>query len=299
MNLTVPLDVPEDMQEEFISNYNALTFKTGKLFIFACDHKIEHLNHDFYGPLISKQANNPEHFFKIASKGHVGALATQLGLIARYGKKYPEINYIVKLNSKTNIIPTSFKDPLSQELWSVEDSFNFKKNSKLNIRGVGYTIYLGSKYEHLMLAQAAKVVNRAHQLGLVAILWIYPRSQYIEDERDGSLIAGACGVANSLSADFVKVQVPRGNISESSIKQLQIATQAAGNTKVICAGGEFQNKEKLLSQISDQINLGGTFGIAIGRNIFQRSEEDAIILTRNVSYIVYGQIFDNNIKYQF
>jgi DhnA family fructose-bisphosphate aldolase class Ia len=37
---------------------------------------------------------------RIASRAQIGVFATQLGLIARYGMDYPEVLYLVKLNSK-------------------------------------------------------------------------------------------------------------------------------------------------------------------------------------------------------
>ena len=44
----VPADVPERKQNIFIKNYNAITRNTDRLFLFSCDHKIEHLNKTTY-----------------------------------------------------------------------------------------------------------------------------------------------------------------------------------------------------------------------------------------------------------
>ena len=95
---TIPADVPAHKKEEFQKNYTALTHNTNRLFIFSCDQKIEHLNADFYGPAIDSADNNPEHLFYVASHATIGGMATQLGLIAQYGKQYPYVNYIVKLH---------------------------------------------------------------------------------------------------------------------------------------------------------------------------------------------------------
>ena len=72
--------------------------------LFAGDQKIEHLNKDFYGKGIAKEDNNPEHLFRIASKATIGGFAAQYGMITHYGRDYKNINYIVKLNSKTNLV---------------------------------------------------------------------------------------------------------------------------------------------------------------------------------------------------
>ena len=44
----VPADVPDELIETFIDNMDAATCGTGKMNLFACDQKIEHLNDDFY-----------------------------------------------------------------------------------------------------------------------------------------------------------------------------------------------------------------------------------------------------------
>ena len=44
----VPADVPDELIETFIENMDAATCGTGKMKLFACDQKIEHLNVDFY-----------------------------------------------------------------------------------------------------------------------------------------------------------------------------------------------------------------------------------------------------------
>lgn len=278
--ICIPGDVPNNMIQTFQDNYNAITRDTGRLMLFACDQKIEHMNKDFYGDSIDVSALHPEHIFRIASQGSIGALATHLGLIARYGKQYPAINYVVKLNAKTNLIPTTQKDPMSEALWSVEHVVHFQQLTGLPIRGIGYTIYPGSEYEGDMLAQAAQIIYAAHQHGLVTILWVYPRGKSVQDESDGQLIAGAAGIANSLGADFVKVKAV-----ETSL--LQIVTAAAGNTNVICSGGAQKDKKIFLQELYDQIHSGGAMGCATGRNIFQRSLPEAILMTQAISAIVY------------
>ena len=45
----VPADVMPEARETYIENYMKATRGTGRLMLFACDQKIEHLNKDFYG----------------------------------------------------------------------------------------------------------------------------------------------------------------------------------------------------------------------------------------------------------
>jgi fructose-bisphosphate aldolase/6-deoxy-5-ketofructose 1-phosphate synthase len=279
----VPLDVPYELEEEYVENFLSITRSTGRVMLFAGDQKIEHLNSDFYGTNISLDDSDPEHLFMIAKHGTIGAFATQLGLIARYGRDYKEIPYVVKLNSKTNLYKG---EPYSEILSDVSEVMEFKRNSRLRILGVGYTIYLGSQHEYKMLSIASRVIREAHKNGLIAIVWIYPRGRYIKNEKTPEIIAGATGVAVSLGADFVKVNYPfaYGKDRKEAFKQ---AIRAAGRTGVICAGGSAVDVWQFLKTLHDQLNAGSR-GNATGRNIHQRPFEEAVRLTEAISALVYG-----------
>lgn len=287
--ITIPADVPRNAQQEFTKNYAAITHNTNRLFLFSCDQKIEHLHEAFdpCNPSIHADALDPEHLFRIASHGSIGAMAAQLELIARYAKQYPSIHYIAKLNSKTNLIPTNQKDPLSAQLWDIEDVLTFKQESHVSICGVGVTVYLASEFEDRMLSFAAETVFNAHQHGLVVIIWMYPRGKAVKDETDAHLIAGAAGAANALGADFVKIKAPMSTATKSSAQLLQEIVTAAGNTKVICSGGEKVSPEQYLETLHDQLHRGKSAGTATGRNIFQISLSQACALTKAISALVY------------
>ncbi len=276
----IPADVPHEMHDTFQSNMNAITKQTNHFFMFACDQKVEHLNTDFIGPNIHADAQRPEHLFEIAAQSPIGAMATQVGLIERYGPQYPNINFIAKLNSKTNLIKQDQSDPESGLLWDVHDVIHLAAQSKLNIRGIGLTVYLGSEFEKEMLHNAAQQIFEAHLHGLVTIIWMYPRGKAIKDDADPQLLAGAAGVANALGADFVKIKSPH------KINDLNHIVAAAGNTKVICAGGKQIGENKLLETITLQMEVGAS-GCAIGRNIFQQSTKDGIELAQKIAQIIY------------
>lgn len=274
-DIKVPLDVPLAMRDTYISNYNLITAGSGRLMLFAGDQKIEHLNDDFFGAGIAEDDADPEHLFRIASKGKIGVLAAQLGLIVRYAGDYPSVPYLVKMNSKSHLVNVSQKDPVSPQLWSVEQIVDIAQDSGIKIAGVGYTIYLGSENEADMLAEAAQIINEAHFYGLVSVLWIYPRGKAVGDEKDPHLIAGAAGVAACLGSDFVKVNAPKKD-GKTSPELLREAVRAAGRTKLVCAGGSTTTEEKFLSELYDQIHVGGAAGNATGRNIHQKSLDDAV-----------------------
>ena len=154
----------------------------------------------------------------------------------------------------------------------------------MNIVGLGYTIYLGSEYEATMMAEAGNLIAQAHANGLLVVLWIYPRGKAVTAEKDPALIAGAAGVALCLGADFVKVNPPKP-AEGSAAEALKVASMAAGRTGLVCAGGSTVEADVFLSQLYDQIHIGGACGNATGRNIHQRSLDEAVRLTKAISAI--------------
>ncbi|MDR1413076.1 MAG: aldolase [Actinomycetes bacterium] len=316
-DVAVPADVSAEVRETYVKNYLKATRGTGRLMLFACDQKIEHLNDDFFGTGISIADAKPEHLFEIGSQGVVGILAGQRGLIAQYAPDYPDINYLVKMNSKTHLVKKDQDDPYSPQLYSFEAVLELIANG-VNVVGIGYTIYLGSEYEAQMMAEAGELIAQAHAAGLIVVLWIYPRGKAVGDEKDAHLIAGAAGTALCLGSDFVKVNPPKGDpcqdeelaalvpladgsnmlpiedvatelsASQKSAAKIREASAASGRTGLVCAGGSTVAPEVFLSQLWDQIHIGGARGNATGRNLHQRSLDEAVRLTKAISAITLG-----------
>ncbi|MFA6001749.1 MAG: aldolase [Thermoleophilia bacterium] len=292
-DVMIPLDVPPAKRGEYVNNFNLMTKSTGRLMLFAGDQKVEHLNKDFVGKYelgeIPADDADPEHMFRIASKGTIGVFATQIGMVARYGADYADVPYLVKLNSKTNLVKTATMDPFSNLWLDVDRVAEFAQDSGLKIPAVGYTIYLGSTYEPQMLAQAAKLVNDAHRHGMLTVLWIYPRGKDVVDEMDPHLIAGACGVALTLGSDFVKVNYPKSEGQESH-EIFKEAVAAAGRTHVVAAGGSSTDANVFLQRLHDQIHVSGAIGNATGRNIHQKPLEEAVRMCDAISAITLADM---------
>lgn len=287
-SIIVPADVPAAQYERFVRNMLLLTRGTSNIFLFTGDHGIEHLHQDMVGPHMPPEVQSPQHLFSIAAAGYCGGFVGHAGLIARYGKQYPHIPYVVKLNAKTNSIDPHLRDPLSRQLVALQDITTFMDESGLLLSGIGYTIYLGSLYETEMLREAAQALITAHQHGLVGILWIYPRGAGVSDPYDLELVAGAASVAVCLGADFVKLQLPLIHTLPESQAYYQRIVAAAGSTGVICAGGHQIDTGTLFHTIERQLAYG-TAGVAIGRNIYQNTKEDAVMIASHISALVYGE----------
>lgn len=280
MNTFAPADVPFAERSRYLANLERATEGTGRLMLMAGDQKVEHLNNDFVGSNVAEDDGDPEHLFRIAAQARIGAFATQLGLIARYALDYPDIPYLAKLNAKTNLVPTESADPFSHQWHDLEHVVRLRDTSGLKIVGVGYTIYPGSRYEGEMFAQAARLIFEAHQHGLIAVIWAYPRGQHIADELDPHLIAGVAGIVACLGADYAKINAPSGGPAA-----LREAVRAAGRTRIVCAGGGETSAEGFLNQLHAQIHEAGVSGSATGRNIHQRPLDEAVRFCNAISAI--------------
>ena len=307
MEVSVPADVPNELIETYLDNMRAATSGTGSMNLFACDQKIEHLNDDFYdgGENIPLSSNDPKHLFEIGARAHqegtIGVLAGQLGLISMYARDFPEIPYLVKLNSKSHVVKTKQRDPISQSMWDMDDVMSLVHNG-INVVGIGYTIYIGSEFEHEMLTEAAQFIRQAHELGMISVVWMYPRGKAVEDEKDPQLISGAAGVAACIGADFAKVNYPRAWDGMTQPESFKIAVEAAGRTGIICSGGGSLPPREFLQRLHDQVNISGCRGAATGRNIHQKETEEAVRMTAACHAIICGgasvddamAIFENN-----
>jgi DhnA-type fructose-1,6-bisphosphate aldolase and related enzymes len=284
LEIKIPLTVPLSKQREYRKNFNLATAGSGSLLLFAGDQKVEHLNNDFSGSGIAKEDGNPEHLFQIAAAAPIGVFATHLGLIAHYGADYPKVPYLVKLNGRTNLSKNT--DQLLSKAWlSVDDVVDFKRQSNLNILGVGYTVYLGGEQETKMLKEASEIVREAHKNGLLAVIWMYPRGKNVNEDNIHT-IAGGAGVAAALGADFVKVKYPYDKKNKTAAVDFKEVTSAAGRTRVICVGGNKQEAKELIAYAYSQKHISLSQGLAIGRNLHQRPLHDAILLATALALII-------------
>ncbi len=293
----IPYDVPRAKHAEYLKNWKIATRGTGRLFMYACDQKVEHLNDDFVGPGLDASVADPKHYFEIAKQAHIGVLGSQLGLIAKYADICPNVPFLIKANSKTNLINKAERDPFSNRWLPMDDVIKFKKNSGLNIIGVGYTVYIGSEFESESFGQAARIIYDAHQEGLLAVIWMYPRGKAVKDETNLHLLAGGAGVAVCLGADFVKISYPYDKPTVETAKKFREVVVAAGRSKVVPIGGTKMAEKKFLQQLHNQIHISGTGGVAVGRNIYQRPLPEAIRMANAIAAVIlYDYTAENAYK---
>ncbi len=246
---------------------NKLLTKGGALFL-ADDQGIEH------GPTDFNEKNvDPNYIIDIAKKGKYNGIVFQKGIAEKYRNEISKsgVPLIIKLNGKTNLYKG---EPISRQICSVKEAI------KLDAVAVGYTIYIGSKYESEMLSEFGKIEEEAHKNGLPIIVWIYPRGKSVKGKSKKDLMAYATRTGLEIGADIIKVRY------EGDLNDLKWAVKSAGKTKVVIAGGTKKQESKFLKQVKE-IKKSGAIGLAIGRNIWQSREP--LKLTSKIKRVLWGK----------
>ena len=238
----------------------------GKAIYLAYDHGLEHGPVDLEGSSI-----DPAYILDLAVKGGYNAIVLQKGVVEKYYSDYKDrIPLILKLNGRTRLVKG---EPISTQVCSVEEAI------KLGAAAVGYTVYLGSENESVMLKEFGQIEEEAHKNNLAVIGWMYPRGKAIKDDGSPELTAYAARVGLELGADIVKIKYC------STKECFEEAVKAAGKTKVVLSGGPKVEDEEFLEVVKN-IMAVGAIGIAVGRNVWQR--ENPLEITKELKEIIFG-----------
>jgi len=220
----------------------------GKSLLLAYDQGLEHGPKDF-----NKKSINPSYILQIAKKGKFNAVILQKGVAERYYKK--QVPLVLKLNGKTNLLKG---EPVSLQICSVKEAI------KLGASAVGYTIYVGSRFEADMFREFGKIEEEALKYKLPVIAWMYPRGKSVK-RVTADKIEYAARVGLELGADFVKVKYT------GSVSSFKKVVEAAGKCKVLCLGGLKMSDRKVLELARGAMDAGAV-GMAIGRNVWQHKK---------------------------
>jgi len=235
------------MKQERMSAF----LKNGRSVLLAYDQGLEH------GPSTDFNDKNidPSFIMDLAEKGGFNGVIFQKGVAERfYNGRVP---LIVKVNGKSALVKG---DPLSRQVCSVEYAVS------LGAKGIGYTIYLGSEHEAEMFAEFGGIQEKAHERGLPAIAWVYPRGAAVANDTAKEIVSYAARAALELGADAAKIKYTGDSQSFSW------AVKAGAGMKVFMSGGpKAPTDEAFLRQVQGAIDAGAT-GLAVGRNAWQNAE---------------------------
>ncbi len=235
--------------------------RNGNSLILAYDHGLEHGPVDFE-PV--PESANPRHVFEVAKHEAVTALAVQKGVAETYYPEYEdEVNLLVKLNG-------------TSDLWDPDDYYSPKNCTvqyaveELGADAVGFTMYAGSDYEGSMFEEFRRVQEEARRYGVPVVMWAYPRGRPIKNDKKTSIISYASRIGLELGADMVKCKYPGSKTAWEEV------VAVSGDMKTVMSGGSKTSDEAFLEQVHSVISAGGN-GLAVGRNVFQRENPEAIL----------------------
>jgi class I fructose-bisphosphate aldolase len=272
---------------------------TGKLVILPVDQGFEHGPARSFAP--NPPAYDPRYHFELAIEAGCNAYAAPLGFIEAGAREFAgQVPLILKLNSHDVLLEE--KDPAQAITGSVSDAI------RLGCVGVGFTIYPGSTHRLEMYSQIRTLAEEAKRLGLVVVIWSYPRGSGLTKEGETAIdvTAYAAHIAAQLGAHIVKVKLPSAHVEQAAAKKMyeqhaipvgtlaervRHVVQAAFNGRriVIFSGGPAERDEVVFEEVR-AIRDGGGFGSIIGRNSFQRKKPDALKFLRTIMGIYAGTL---------
>ncbi|MEH2317071.1 class I fructose-bisphosphate aldolase [Nostoc sp.] len=274
---------------------------TGYVSILPVDQGIEHSAGASFAP--NPIYFDPENIVKLAIAAGCNAVATTLGTLGIVSRKYAhKIPFITKINHNELL---TFPNQFDQVLFAdVEQAWN------LGAAAVGATIYFGSDQSTRQIQEISKAFKRAHELGLVTILWCYLRNNAFKQDKDYHLAADLTGQANHLGvtieADIIKQKLPENNNGYGAVAKAtgksygktderiytelttdhpidltryQVLNCYSGRVGLINSGGATGKNDFAEAVRTAVINKrAGGSGLISGRKTFQRPFEEGVKL---------------------
>lgn len=211
------------------------------------------------------------------AQGGADAVVVHKGL-ARHAAPFAEVcELIVHLSASTELAP----DPNRKELVATPEFA-----ARLGASAVSTHVNLASREEAAMLKDLGRAAEACALLGLPLLAMMYVRDGRKESEYDPKKLAHAARVAEELGADVVKVNYT-GSVDSFAevVSGVTIPVVIAGGPKAKSAAG-------ILRTVRDAV-LAGAKGVALGRNIFQHKDPEA--MTRAVRRALDGPLGDDEI----
>lgn len=269
---------------------------TGYVSILPVDQGIEHSGGASFAP--NPIYFDPANIVELAIEGGCNCVASTLGVLGSVSRKYAHrIPFMVKLNhNETLTLPAIYEQTLFAE---VEQAFD------LGAIAVGATIYFGSEGSRRQIQEISEAFHRAHELGMVTVLWAYLRnSGFKKDGKDYHVSADLTGQANhiaaTIEADIVKQKQAQNNggfrdlgfghtndkvytelttDNPIDLVRYQVANCYMGRAGLINSGGGSGDHDLAQAVRTAVINKrAGGMGLISGRKAFQKPMKEGVEL---------------------
>lgn len=272
---------------------------TGKMIILPVDQGFEHGPARSFAP--NPAAYDPHYHFQLAIDAGLNAYAAPLGMIEAGADTYAgQVPTILKVNSANSLIPdAAFKDQAITA--SVDDAL------RLGCAAIGFTIYPGSAAGLDMFEEIAAMREEAAAKGIATVIWSYPRGEALSKEGETAIdiAAYAAQIAALLGAHVIKIKLSTSHLELGEAKKayekegIEIGNQTArvrhcvqsafnGRRIMVFSGGATKGENAIYDD-ARAIRDGGGNGSIIGRNTFQRTREDALVMLGKLVDIYKGR----------
>jgi fructose-bisphosphate aldolase, class I len=270
---------------------------TGYLSLLPVDQGIEHSAGASFAP--NPAYFDPANIVELAIEGGCNGVASTLGVLSSVARRYAHrIPMMLKLNHNETLSHPAIYD---QTLFAqVEQAFD------MGCVAVGATIYFGSHESRRQIMEISEAFARAHELGMVTVLWAYLRNPAFKHEgTDYHVAADLTGQANhlaaTLKADIVKQKLPETNGGYRAIgfghthdrvydtlttdhpidlARYQVANCYMGRAGLINSGGGSKGASDLAEAVRTAVinKRAGGMGLISGRKAFQKPMDEGVAL---------------------
>jgi class I fructose-bisphosphate aldolase len=290
-----------DRKPMVLRNLQAL-FNSGRLAgsgyvsILPVDQGIEHSAGASFAP--NPLYFDPENIVRLAIEGGCNAVASTLGVLGSVSRKYAhKIPFVLKFNHNEFL---SYPNTYDQSAFAaVEQAF------EMGAVAVGATIYFGSAESRRQIWDVSQAFRRAHELGMVTILWCYLRNSAFKQDIDYHVSADMTSQANHLGvtieADIIKQKMAENNGGFNAVKfsktsskvysdltsdhpidlcRYQVAGCYMGRAGLINSGGESKGAGDLAAAVRTAVinKRAGGMGLISGRKAFQKPMKEGVEL---------------------
>jgi len=242
--------------------------RNGRSVIFAMDHGMEHGPDEF-----PREHVNPKIILEKVVNAGVDAIMVNIGIaMLTWGVWKNRTALIVKVTGKTSLRPKN-ETLLQSPTGVVEDAI------KIGADGVAATVYWGSQYEHIMMDNFVSIASFCDDYGIPVLQLAYPRGPEIKNRYDPEIVRYGARAAAEIGADIIKTYWT------GSQETFATVVEAASGVPVLMSGGaKTESPVEFLKIARDVIEAGGA-GVVVGRNIFQRTDVEA--MTRAILRVVH------------
>ncbi len=277
---------------------------TGYVSILPVDQGIEHSAGASFAP--NPAYFDPKNIVELAIEGGCNCVCSTYGVLGAVARRYAhKIPFMLKINHNELL---SLPQTPDQTLFAQVD-----KAFDMGCIAVGATVYWGSVESRRQLQEVAEAFARAHELGMVTVLWCYVRNSAFK--KDGVNYEGSAdltGQANhlgvTLQADIIKQKLPETNGGYKAINfgkthkavyeklttdhpidltRYQLACCYMGRSPLINSGGASEGETDLAEAVRTAVinKRAGGMGLISGRKAFQKSLKDGVELLHAIQAV--------------